>query len=202
MDMKIDAWRVNAEREKRAWSQDHLAEAAGLSLRTIQRVENAGSGSFETAKALAAVFELDVAELRAPPVSPKRQTSSRVRYMGAAATLVLALFAFLTHGAVAGQVALDVDLALNGEHLSKHHMVVDDSTHAEIRLEGQVRVLVTPTVSAEGVMLSIQLYEFADQQFILAGTPKVMARDNDEAEVRFTSARGNTFRIAIKPHKT
>ena len=197
MDMKIDALRIKAEREKRAWSQEHLAEAAGLALRTIQRVENSGSGSFETAKALAAVLELDVVALRAAVAGTVPRSHSKVRYVAAAAAVVLGLFAFLTRSAIAGQVALDIGLSMNDEQPSKHHVVVDDGTHAEIRLEGQVRVLVTPTVSADGVMLSIQLYEFADQKFVLAGTPKLLARDNDRAEVRFTSARGNTFRIAI-----
>ena len=156
MDMKIDASRIKAEREKRAWSQEHLAEAAGLALRTIQRVENSGSGSFETAKALAAVLELDVADLRARGGGTVPRSHSKVRYVAAAAAVVLGLFAFLTRSAIAGQVALDIGLSMNDEQPSKHHVVVDDGTHAEIRLEGQVRVLVTPTVSADGVMLSIQ----------------------------------------------
>ena len=55
--MQLDSTRIRMERERRAWSQEHLAEVAGLSLRTIQRVETAGSALFETAKSLAAVLE-------------------------------------------------------------------------------------------------------------------------------------------------
>ena len=54
MDVKIDRHLVIAEREKRAWSQQHLADAAGLALRTIQRIEAGGTGSYESAKAIAA----------------------------------------------------------------------------------------------------------------------------------------------------
>ena len=39
MDMQIDASKIRAGRERRAWSQEQLAEVSGLSLRTIQRVE-------------------------------------------------------------------------------------------------------------------------------------------------------------------
>ena len=58
--MKINASKVSNERKSKAWSQQHLADVSALSLRTIQRVENEGTGSLETVKALAACFELDV----------------------------------------------------------------------------------------------------------------------------------------------
>ena len=67
MDMQLDQNRIRTERERRAWSQEHLAEVAGLSLRTIQRVETTGSASFETARALAAVIEVEVASLSSAP---------------------------------------------------------------------------------------------------------------------------------------
>ncbi|MBB1386352.1 helix-turn-helix transcriptional regulator [Pseudoalteromonas sp. SG45-5] len=63
MEMKINSEKVIHERKLRAWSQQHLADASVVSLRTIQRVENNGSGSLDTVKALASCFELDVNEL-------------------------------------------------------------------------------------------------------------------------------------------
>lgn len=51
---------VRKLRLQRAWSQDQLAEFSGLSVRTIQRVERGRRASLETAKALAAVFEVEV----------------------------------------------------------------------------------------------------------------------------------------------
>ncbi len=65
--IKIDATLVRILREKRSWSQEHLASAAGLSTRTIQRVETEGLGSHETRLALAAALEIGVAKLS--PVS-------------------------------------------------------------------------------------------------------------------------------------
>ena len=40
MDMKLNAERIRTLREQRAWSQEHLATVAGLSTRTLQRIEN------------------------------------------------------------------------------------------------------------------------------------------------------------------
>ncbi|HEY8074720.1 MAG TPA: VOC family protein [Labilithrix sp.] len=54
--------KIRALREKKAWTQDHLAQAAGISLRTVQRAEE-GAMSAETLSALAAAFDLMVEEL-------------------------------------------------------------------------------------------------------------------------------------------
>lgn len=63
MEMKIDSQLVRTERERRAWSQEHLANAAGLGLRTIQRIEATGVASYESVKAIAAVLELQPSDL-------------------------------------------------------------------------------------------------------------------------------------------
>lgn len=60
--------RVNAElvvklRKERSWSQDELATAAGLNLRTIQRVEKYASASLQSKKALAAALDIDTRDL-------------------------------------------------------------------------------------------------------------------------------------------
>lgn len=50
---------VRKLRLQRGWSQEQLAEIAGLSTRTIQRLERGQTSSIETMNALAAVFEVD-----------------------------------------------------------------------------------------------------------------------------------------------
>ena len=49
-------------REQKAWTQEHLASTAGISLRTVQRAEE-DAMSAETLKALAAAFDIAVEEL-------------------------------------------------------------------------------------------------------------------------------------------
>lgn len=46
-------------RIKQGWSQQQLADASGLSVRTIQRIEAGNPASIESLKCLAAVFEVD-----------------------------------------------------------------------------------------------------------------------------------------------
>jgi transcriptional regulator with XRE-family HTH domain len=90
MEMKINSEKVISERKKKAWSQQHLADASVVSLRTIQRVENNGTGSLETIKALASCFELDVNELYETEAKPtKNQIKSKVAVV---CSLIIALF--------------------------------------------------------------------------------------------------------------
>jgi transcriptional regulator with XRE-family HTH domain len=57
--------KLKALREAKSWSQGHLAEAAGLNIRTIQRIEAGEPPSDETMLCLAAAFDVDVSELEA-----------------------------------------------------------------------------------------------------------------------------------------
>ena len=50
-------------RLQRGWSQQQLADASGLSVRTIQRIEAGQPASTESLKSLAAVFEVDFSTL-------------------------------------------------------------------------------------------------------------------------------------------
>jgi DNA-binding XRE family transcriptional regulator len=61
--MKINAELVMLLRAKKAWSQEELSIASGLNLRTIQRIENEGSASLQSKKALASVFAIDIHDL-------------------------------------------------------------------------------------------------------------------------------------------
>lgn len=55
---------VRKLRLQRAWSQEHLAEASGLNVRTIQRIERGQKAGLESLNALAAAFDVDVETLR------------------------------------------------------------------------------------------------------------------------------------------
>lgn len=61
--MLVDANKMKVLRQSRNWTQQHLADVCGLSMRTIQRVEKDGVASNETVGAYAAVFEMDSADL-------------------------------------------------------------------------------------------------------------------------------------------
>lgn len=61
--MKINADLVVKLRRKRSWSQEELAIASGLNLRTVQRIEKYASASLQSKKAVAAAFDIDTQDL-------------------------------------------------------------------------------------------------------------------------------------------
>lgn len=67
MQLNTDAAKIKRWREERHWSQEHLADLAGIGLRTVQRIEKGEPASRETMKALAAAFNVDVMALAVDP---------------------------------------------------------------------------------------------------------------------------------------
>ena len=65
--MQIDQQQVKQLRQQRGWTQQHLSDACGVSLRTIQRVEKVGNASNETLMSLCAVLEVEQKSLALVP---------------------------------------------------------------------------------------------------------------------------------------
>lgn len=65
---------VQKLRLQRGWSQQQLAELSGLSVRTIQRIENGSAASTESLKSLASVFEIDFSTLSSESAMPDTPT--------------------------------------------------------------------------------------------------------------------------------
>ena len=61
--MRINAEMVLQLRTERGWSQEELAEASDLNLRTIQRIERTAVASLRSKRSLASVFDLDIQDL-------------------------------------------------------------------------------------------------------------------------------------------
>ncbi len=65
---------IRKMREVFQWSQETLAELAGLNVRTVQRVENAKSASIDTRRALARAFDIeDIDTFNKPFVIPTEE---------------------------------------------------------------------------------------------------------------------------------
>ena len=82
--MKIDGALVRTLREQKSWSQEHLASAAGLSVRTVQRVETESSGSSETRLALGAALGVTASKLSSESLISKYPSAGlkRGRFWG------------------------------------------------------------------------------------------------------------------------
>jgi transcriptional regulator with XRE-family HTH domain len=71
--MKINAKLILELRNKKSWSQDELAIASGLNIRTIQRIENEASASLQSRKALASALDIDTLDLEYKELQKMKQ---------------------------------------------------------------------------------------------------------------------------------
>jgi transcriptional regulator with XRE-family HTH domain len=55
--MEVNAKKIKELRTAKGWTQQHLADACAISLRTVQRVERYGNASQDTVLGLSSVFE-------------------------------------------------------------------------------------------------------------------------------------------------
>jgi transcriptional regulator with XRE-family HTH domain len=66
MQMKTEiryGTRIKEERLKRGWTQEHLAEVADVTVRTVARIEKNGVQGLESLMAIAAAFEMELGKL-------------------------------------------------------------------------------------------------------------------------------------------
>ena len=107
MEIMIDKNQVRKLRNQRAWSQGHLASVSSLSLRTIQRIENDGSCSLESKKALAAVFNIKTRDLDIQVDAIRNLAASKrgrmFGFVGATAGLICAYIG-ITLSLMSGQI--------------------------------------------------------------------------------------------------
>ena len=76
--MNINADVVLKARKEKSWSQDELAIASGLNLRTIQRIEREASASLQSKKALASALDLDIHDLDYQEIAMRQQWEYKV----------------------------------------------------------------------------------------------------------------------------
>jgi transcriptional regulator with XRE-family HTH domain len=225
--MKIDSKKIRAERERRAWSQEHLATVSGLGLRTIQRIEKTGAASFESARALAAVFQVDVASLRvvrdeagvAPTAAAAGSSAAaqvhvtrhpaRFRFRAkpmigtAAAALTAAGALFVATKGFADVVALDVGASMNDDQIVERSRVVteaNDNVAFQV-IDDMVRMVIVPTIEPSGIMLSTEIYLRDGAGYVLASSPKLLTADGKQAEIQILTQDGTQFRFSITPHQ-
>ena len=72
-------------RLQRGWSQQQLADLSGLSVRTVQRIEQGQVASTESLKSLAAVFEIDFSTLQEPGMNTTTAPASPIAFDAAEA---------------------------------------------------------------------------------------------------------------------
>ena len=215
MDMKVDSSYLKAQRGQRAWSQEHLAEVTGLGLRTIQRIETTGTASYESAKSLAAVFDVEVADLRdvhEPTGGPRISVPLRP-LLGVVAALVTGGALFLVSNSFADQVLMDVGVRRTtttpgstavetSEWFTQ--VVVNEGTLVpnvnDMRLK-ELRFTIVPNLLPDGmILIEMQVFEQQGDSEVLVIAQRHVIADGQKAEVR-TGDEARSFRFSITPRR-
>ncbi|MAN47120.1 MAG: helix-turn-helix domain-containing protein [Alphaproteobacteria bacterium] len=115
MQFQADANKIKRWREERHWSQEHLADLAGIGLRTVQRIERGDKASGESLKALAAAFNVDVMALT---LDAKTEAEALVRQKQAKVTAGMRLAFFIHLGSYLFGMLLfaSISLGIGGDH--------------------------------------------------------------------------------------
>ena len=114
MAFKTDTVKIKRWREERHWSQEHLADLAGVGLRTIQRLEKGEQGSQDTLKALAAAYNVDVSALSVDP-SVEATEIAEQQILKTTSALRLSLWIHLASYVLGVVVFVGISLGVGGE---------------------------------------------------------------------------------------
>ncbi|MEM1175927.1 MAG: helix-turn-helix transcriptional regulator [Pseudomonadota bacterium] len=211
MTAKIDAEKVRSERNRRAWTQEHLAEVSGLALRTVQRIEKTGSASTESTRALACCFEMSPSDLvvssKLEHRSGRAKLQLRPAFMAAAlATLALVSFS-ITRFAVAEDITLSFHTVVTAqddvyEHIGE--MSIGDGEESQFQMDGIFKELVTPSdLGNSQILISLKIYADKGGEFALVSEPSLVTTSGKEAvfSLGLKDPHGSRIRVAVTPQQ-
>jgi len=208
--MQLDETWLRQQRATRAWSQEHLARASGLGLRTIQRIESTGVASAESALALAAVFDASISEIVVrvdPPVTDDRPIKKWHRRRLTFATAILSTFfalLFIGRTAVAEQVELAIAVSVNGATLDEKSVVAETGQHNAQQFGKNVRTVVSPELveiaGTQKLAISMQIFEVnTNGGQTLIGSPELLYIDGANWEIKVDNApSGKIYRLVVQ----
>lgn len=201
MDMQINKTFLRQEREKRAWSQSHLAEVADLSMRTVQRIERNGVAAKESAMALASALGMDLADLLIQSdASAKGHKNNRHWWglLGIVASLIVSLGWWST--AAAEQVMINVSVKAESGASTEGEMQFQSELGepSEIRFDQQFRVRVTAVRQNQGLLLSTEIYDFIDGDYRLISTPSILITDKKPAALHIDTHASGRLMLSFK----
>lgn len=200
MDMQLNKDQLRRERELRAWSQSHLAEVAGLSMRTVQRIENTGSASLESAKAIAAAFDTHVEALLPSEACtvPPRSLAKHIALI--IALLFSGLFAFAWWSrAYAEPVMVDVAISADNKSLASAHLLNEVGQPSEMKVDDLLKVRVTSTKMAGDIFVDAQVYFYDGKDYQLKANPKLLVANKQSAAVSIAGPDGKAFHFIFTP---
>lgn len=117
MELNPDAAKIKRWREERYWSQEHLADLAGIGLRTVQRIENGEQASRDSVMALASAFGVDAMTLSVDPRAENARKALQKKLKDAAG-FRLSFFIHIAGYVVGMVVFAGISLGIGGSYFA------------------------------------------------------------------------------------
>ncbi len=205
MDLRIDEEKIRLLSQEKAWSQEHLAHVSGLGRRTVQRIEETGSASYESAQAIASALELNVSDLIQTEELQHhtfRLIDSKLRKITLIfSSIVVLLLVALGRSVMADQISLDIEALVDEEHESRAIVSAEEGVDALIQIAGDYRILVTPSIAENGnVRLDLLLLKLVGEEYTRVGRPVLQTPNGAPAEIRSSIDDGRSFSLTITPN--
>lgn len=198
--MRIDSNGIIERRTRRAWSQQHLADAANISLRTVQRIERHGQGSPESLMAIAASLDTTPDALSEKPLRPR----STVLF-ALAATALLVLVASIP-AVMAEPLMLRVAISQPQEGAERSpdrvvHLLADDGDARELILSPFLLKLVPATQDNRKVLISVSIQEETQAGTVQwASEPSVLTESGQPAVIELVDSNQQTLTLELTPN--
>jgi transcriptional regulator with XRE-family HTH domain len=205
MDMKIKAETVRSERIKRAWSQDQLAAAAGLSLRTVQRIEKSGIAASESVQALSAVLGVPIGSLQTDRDPQRARTPAWSLRIGAAFAGGALTGLLIASGTTASAVDFTVKTYLNSHPMVEHKQIGREPVTIPLRdgsSQERVRVRIIASELEDGkVWLDLLLYDCGSPACKEFKPASVITKYGEPAKVEWGLRGGDVVTYEVTPSK-
>lgn len=201
MDMKINHKLLRRQREQRAWTQNQLAEVASLSMRTVQRIERNGIAAKESAMALASALDMDLADLLIQSNSSSTRHTSNRRWwglVGILTSLIVSLGWWSTAAAEQVMINLSVKAESGASTEGEMQFLNELGAQSEVRFNQQFRLLVTAVRQNQGLLLSTEIYDFIDGDYLLISSPSILIADNELAAIHVDTHSSGRLQLSFK----
>lgn len=200
--MNVNPEIVVSGRERRAWSQDHLAEVSGISLRTIQRVEATGKTSKETLMALSVALNISVQDLIDNPISPSSWFSIYRVGLGVVISVVFSLAYMSLVTADEGlKLAYTYEKVVGENSYSaevEYFLLFDESATADIT--GATRIGFHGREVGESIELSVSLYDYLDEtDAVFVGSSIATVNFGEPVSFTFKEPTGPIYKLVVIP---
>jgi transcriptional regulator with XRE-family HTH domain len=198
MDMQINKEFLRQCREQRGWTQNHLAEVADLSLRTVQRIEATGVASNESAMALASALDLKLSDLML-----QRDAQLPINHLRRWWHLAVVLTALLVSAtwwttASAEEVTINLSVKADSGSSGDMQMLNELGKQSEVKFDQQFRLLLTANKQDQHLLISAEIYDFINGDYQLVSTPSILVTDNQEAAIHLNTQGSGLLKLAFK----